>query len=423
MGHPADESRPVGAAEAYRLLFERVDNMVCTLDLEGRFTSINRAGEALTGYTADELVGRLAIEVIAPEHREDAMRQYARRVLGEAGESVEESMLLSRDGTRVPIQIASTRFAHEGAPAGVLAVVHDLTDRLRAAENESRFRGSFEAAASGMALVAPDGSFLEVNASLCEMVGYAADELVERTFQDITHPDDLEADLDNVHRMLRGEITSYQMTKRYFNRSGDIVWVLLSVSLVRAADGAPRYFVSQIQDISEQKRTAERLTELTLRDPLTGLANRVLFADRLSHAVERSRQTRERIAVLFIDLDRFKSVNDNFGHAAGDELLRQAAERMRGAVRPADTVARLGGDEFTVLCEDLNAVNEASWVADRVSAALERPFDLFGSRTTIGVSIGVAVADADDTAEALLDKADAAMYRAKNERRSWKGAA
>jgi PAS domain S-box-containing protein len=282
VGHPADESRPVGAAEAYRLLFERVDNMVCTLDLEGRFTSINRAGEALTGYTADELVGRLAIEVIAPEHREDAMRQYARRVLGEAGESVEESMLLSRDGTRVPIQIASTRFAHEGAPAGVLAVVHDLTDRLRAAENESRFRGSFEAAASGMALVAPDGSFLEVNASLCEMVGYAADELVERTFQDITHPDDLEADLDNVHRMLRGEITSYQMTKRYFNRSGDIVWVLLSVSLVRAADGAPRYFVSQIQDITE--RVAAEAERDRLRDEL-GHAQRLEALGRLAGGV------------------------------------------------------------------------------------------------------------------------------------------
>jgi diguanylate cyclase (GGDEF)-like protein len=195
------------------------------------------------------------------------------------------------------------------------------------------------------------------------------------------------------------------------------------VSLVRDEAGVPLYFVAQIQDISEQRTASEQLKELTLHDALTGLANRVLFADRLSHAVERSRQTRERIAVLFVDLDRFKSVNDNFGHAAGDELLRQAAQRMRSAVRPADTVARLGGDEFTVLCEDLNAVNEASWVADRVSAALERPFDLFGSRTTIGVSIGVAVADADDNAEALLDKADAAMYRAKNERRSWKGAA
>jgi diguanylate cyclase (GGDEF)-like protein len=213
------------------------------------------------------------------------------------------------------------------------------------------------------------------------------------------------------------------MEKRYRHAGGHFLWALLSVSLVWDEAGEPLYFVSQIQDISEQKRTAERLTELTLRDALTGLANRVLFADRLGHAVERSHQTRERIAVLFIDLDRFKSVNDNFGHAAGDELLREAADRMRKAVRPADTVARLGGDEFTVLCEDLTTIGEAACVADRVSAALELPFDLFGSVTSIGVSIGVAVADADDSAETLIDKADAAMYRVKNERRAWKGAA
>ena len=149
----------------------------------------------------------------------------------------------------------------------------------------------------------------------------------------------------------------------------------------------------------------------------------MLFLDRLEHAVERSRRSKERIAVLFIDLDRFKSVNDNFGHAAGDELLRQAAERMRSAARPADTIARIGGDEFTVLCEDLDAVNDAGWVADRLSESLTRPFDLLGVETSIGVSIGIAVADSRDSAETVLARADAAMYRAKNDRREWKGAA
>src|SRR6476620_5912429 len=114
MAAPGDDPRPVGATEAYRLLFERVDNMVCTLDLEGRFTSINRAGEELTGYRADELVGRLAVELIAPEHRDEAMRQYARRLLGEGEERTDESMLQRRDGTQVPIHITSTRFSAEG---------------------------------------------------------------------------------------------------------------------------------------------------------------------------------------------------------------------------------------------------------------------------------------------------------------------
>ena len=168
------------------------------------------------------------------------------------------------------------------------------------------------------------------------------------------------------------------MEKRYRHAAGHYIWVLLSVSIVRDEAGSPLYFVSQIQDISEQKLASERLTDLTLHDPLTGLANRVLFADRLAHAVERSRRSKERIAVLFIDFDRFKNVNDSLGHAAGDELLRQAGERMQRAVRPADTIARFGGDEFTVLCEDLGAVNDAGWVADRLSDTLERPFDLFG---------------------------------------------
>ena len=293
MGLPGDESRLLGAAEAYRLLFERVDNMVCTLDLEGRFTSINRAGERLTGYSADELIGRLAVELIAPEHRDDAVRQFARRLLGEGEENVDESMLLCRDGKHVPIQITSTLFSSDGVPAGVLAVLHDLTDRVLAAEalarsqaavleNESKFRGSFEAAASGMALVAPDGRFLEVNRSLCEIVGYAAEELLELTFQHITHPDDLEADLDYVEQMLRGRIRSYQMTKRYFHKRGQVVWVLLSVSLVRTVDGEPLYFVAQIQDITERV-TAEAERD-RLRDEL-GHAQRLEALGRLAGGV------------------------------------------------------------------------------------------------------------------------------------------
>jgi diguanylate cyclase (GGDEF)-like protein/PAS domain S-box-containing protein len=313
----------------------------------------------------------------------------------------------------------------DGALIELQTVERDITAERQAArelrEAEERFRNAFDQAPIGKALVSPDGRFMRVNSALCRITGYAEADLLATTFQSLTHPDDLAADLERMRQILDGSSESYAIEKRYRHADGHDIWVLLHVSLVRGEHGVPLYFVSQIQDISEQKRAAERLTDLTLRDSLTGLANRVLFADRLGHAVVRARRSRERIAVLFIDLDRFKAVNDSLGHAAGDELLRQAADRMRGAVRPADTIARLGGDEFTVLCEDIGTIEDAAWVANRLSDALERPFDLLGPVTSIGVSIGIAVADAHDSAETVLAKADAAMYRIK--RRRWQGAA
>ena len=433
----ASESAAVAARDALRTVLDATTQYaIIGTDADGLITVFNGGAELMLGYRAHELVGRHRPDLF---HDREELERLAiefgvpvDRVLGHGTRSADTDTrdwtLVRRDGSKVPVSLTITAIRDAGGTlTGYLGIGRDITAERQAARElrnaEERFRNAFDQAPIGKALVSPEGAFIRVNDALCRITGHREADLLATTFQELTHADDLEADLAHVTRLLSGDTESYSMEKRYQHAGGGYVWVLLSVSLVRDEAGVPLYFVAQIQDISEQRTASEQLKELTLHDALTGLANRVLFADRLGHAVERSRQTRERIAVLFIDLDRFKSVNDNFGHAAGDELLRQAAERMRGAVRPADTVARLGGDEFTVLCEDLNAVNEASWVADRVSAALERPFDLFGSRTTIGVSIGVAVADADDNAEALLDEADAAMYRAKNERRSWKGAA
>ncbi len=240
-------------ADAYELLFNHVETMVCTLDLEGRFTSINPAGERLTGYPAVELLGLTALDLIAAERREAAAESFRRRVSGESGSAPDESLLVRRDGSRVPIEVTSTLFAD-----GVLAVVHDVSERKRAQEallqSEQRFRRAFESAAIGMALVDIEGRFLEVNDALCAIVGYTADELAQKTFQEITHPDDLELDLESLQQVLTGSIQAYQMEKRYYHSSGGIVWVLLSVSLVRASDGTPLHFVSQIEDVTQRKR-------------------------------------------------------------------------------------------------------------------------------------------------------------------------
>ena len=249
--------------ELYKVLFDHVDNMVCTLDLKGRFTSVNGAGERLTGFTADELIGRFAVEVIAPEHRDHAVRQFGKRLKVRGELPADESVLLTRDGVRVPIDITSELVLRDGEPVGILGLVRDLSARKLAeealVESEQRFRNAFQFASIGMALVAPDGRFLQVNRSLSDLVGYPAHELCELTFQDITHPDDLDADVGFAQRMLDGEIHTYHMEKRYIHRLGSVVWAQLSVSLVRAADGTPVHFVSQIQDISERKLAEHEL--------------------------------------------------------------------------------------------------------------------------------------------------------------------
>jgi diguanylate cyclase (GGDEF)-like protein/PAS domain S-box-containing protein len=433
----ASEAAAVAARDALTTVLDATTQYaIIGTDADGLITVFNGGAERMLGYAATDLIGRHHPELFHdPEELSARAAEWGVPVDSVLGygtrrrdTDTRDWTLVRSDGVKLPVSLAITAIrAADGTLTGYLGIGRDVTGERQAARElrdaEERFRNAFDQAPIGKALVSPDGRFTRVNGALCTILGYGEEELLETTFQTLTHPDDLDVDLDNMRRMLAGQSESYAMEKRYQHADGHYISALLSVSLVRDEAGAPLYFVSQIQDISEQKQANERLTDLTLHDPLTGLANRVLFADRLEHAVERSRRSKERVAVLFIDFDRFKAVNDSLGHAAGDELLRQASERMRRAVRPADTLARLGGDEFTVLCEDLGAVNDAGWVADRLSDSLERPFDLFGSETTVGVSIGIAVADRHDSAETVLAKADAAMYRTKNDRREWQGAA
>jgi PAS domain S-box-containing protein len=259
------------AGNAYRLLFERAGEMVCLLDLQGRFLAVNQAGEQLTGYPASELVGRFAVELIVPELRGEAVGQFRARLEDGRERPPDETVLIARDGRHVPIEVSSTFFEVDGRPVGVLGLVADRTakedakealrrseERLRGAE--ARFRAFFEFAPIGKAIVAIDGRFLEVNGALCEILGYPKSELVRKTFHELTHPDDLAADLELVRQTLLGERRSYELAKRYLHPLGRVVWTLLSVSLVREADGEPSYFITQIQDITE-RRTAQEAVE------------------------------------------------------------------------------------------------------------------------------------------------------------------
>ena len=274
--------------DPYRLLFEHAGEMACTLDLQGAFTAVNPAGERLTGYSERELIGTLAIDLIASDARDEAVRQFQRRLTTGGVSTADESILVTREGSRVPIEITSTVFTDDsGAPVGVLGLVRDISERRAAATalllSEERFRSAFDHAAIGMALVGLDGRWLQVNESLCRLLRLSRAELLRKTFQDVTHPDDLAADLAFERQLLAGEIHSYQMEKRFFDRDSGVVWVLLSVSLVRAEDGSPGYLISQIQDITERRSAQlalERSTaQLAEAQQLAQLGNWELHAN------------------------------------------------------------------------------------------------------------------------------------------------
>ncbi len=288
-------------------------------------------------------------------------------------------------------------------------------ERLRAAEE--RFRLAFEHAPIGIALVSPDGNFMRVNAALCALTGYANDELVKKTFQEITYPDDLDLDLEYVRQMLAGERREYTMEKRYFHRDGHVVWVQLSVALVRDSENKPLHFISQIQDISERKQLEERLVFLADHDEMTGLANRRRFREELERAVAFAERYGHPAAMLLLDLDNFKAVNDSFGHHVGDRLLVAVAERLGARLRRTDVVGRLGGDEFAALLPQAE-MGQAVRVAEEVlDAVITAAYALDGHVVTASASIGVALfrpglgIDSED----FQIRADVAMYTAKRE--------
>src|SRR5229473_641807 len=216
-------------------------------------------------------------------------------------------------------------------------------------ETEAHFRNAFDYAAIGMALVSPQGAWLRVNRSLCELVGYSEEELLRSNFQGITHADDVGNDLANLYRLIQGETPTCQVEKRYVHRFGQIVWALNSVSLVRDSDDQPAHFIFQIQDITERKRAEAALQSLSLVDELTGLYNRRGFLAVTEQHLAAIRRNEKVPVVLYADLDGLKEINDSLGHHEGDRALVKAAEIFKDTFRSSDILARLGGDEFVVL--------------------------------------------------------------------------
>ena len=408
---------------AVQALLANSSDLVLSLDAAGVVLLASPTSERVLGRPPAELVGRPLTELTHPEdaHLVLALRAPASGVrLGRS--STAEVRLRHQDGSWRWVDASAVDAGADDGPDQVVLACADIEVRKRTevalALADDRFRSAFQDAPIGMALTDTSGRFVQVNQALAQLLGRDPTDLLERSIQDVTPPDDRSRAELQRQSLLHGGVTRHRNETRFVHADGSVVGVLHSASLVAGDEGGARHLIDHIEDITERKAFESQLRHQALHDPLTGLPNRALLTDRLDRALRASVRSRQSLAVLFLDLDHFKVVNDSLGHQAGDEVLIAVARRLESVLRPGDTVARCGGDEFVVLCEECDA-DEATSAAARISDVLRAPVSVLGNELTITTSIGIALAPPGGaTADELLRDADAAMYSAKERGRA-----
>jgi diguanylate cyclase (GGDEF)-like protein/PAS domain S-box-containing protein len=332
-----------------------------------------------------------------------------------------------------PLCVQQHPSPHPAVIAGGVAVILDSSPPAQSSpgtppageapaggHSRERFELVFQRAPIGTGLIDQEGRWVLVNQALCEITGYTSNELIGQRFADITHPEDANNDTARRQQLLDGEITTFQTEKRYFNAAGEKMSALLSISLVRDRQDAPLHFIVQMQDISERKHLEEHLRHLADHDPLTGLRNRRLFEHDLKLQIGRCQRYDEQAALLVIDLDGFKQVNDRHGHKVGDDALKAVARTLTRRLRATDLVARLGGDEFAVLLPHMDLQGAEIVTKDLMRVIETCAVDAGDAVVHLAGSVGFTLIDSstlhDDQALIAADKAMYAVKRARSVR-------
>lgn len=402
----------------FRDLFENANDLIYTHDLDGNFTSLNRAGELVSGYTREELLRMNYVDIVAPEFREAASGMKPRRSESDKP-TMYEIEIVAKDGRSVTLEVSTRMMYADGVPVGVQGLGRDITQKRIAEEKiletVSLFSSTFESTADGMVVMSLDRQIVTYNKKfrdmweLPERIEHSkdADDMIAHLCDQLQEPELFIADLDKLYNdpLLATNTLVRLKDGRIYER----------YSQPQLTDGAPVGRVCCFRDITERTLAEERLRYYALHDPLTELPNRAAFMNHLRDAVAKSERSEyAQFAVLFLDLDRFKVINDSLGHTIGDKLLVAIAEKLSSCVRPGDVVARLGGDEFTILLQRSSDPMEVSRVAERLQTKISEPFKLDNYEVFTTASIGIVLSgQIHRTPEDFLRDADAAMYRAK----------
>ena len=415
------------AEEARSRLASIVENSTDAIDskmLDGTIVTLNPSAEKLYGYSTEEIKGD-NVSILTPPDRIEEMKEMLERV--GRGETVSEyeTERVSKDGRRIPLSLTIAAVRDQaGNIVGASAIARDISERKQGEEalqvSEEKYRTIVDTANEGVWLLDPRAKTTYVNRRMTEMIGYAKEEMLDRSLFDFMDDEAREEAQRNLERRQQGIKEDHDF--RFRHKDGSDLWAIVSTSPWLDASGNYLGALGMLTDITERKRIEEQLAHQALHDPLTDLPNRALFMDRLDHALARATRNKEPVEVLVMDLDNFKVVNDSLGHQAGDRLLVSVAERLRTCLRTNDTVARFSGDEFAILVEGTLGAGYPVRVAERIAQELQAPFVVEGQEVFVNTTIGIALSGtssiAGDSPEKLMRKADIAMYEAKRKGKS-----
>ncbi len=409
----------LAASEAqFRAFFEQAAVGVAQIETAtGRLLRINRRYAEMLGYTVQEMLGRSFHDITHGDDRAETLHQMQRLLAGEIRAFSQEKRYCCKDGTVVWVALnVSPMWAAGETPHTHLAVAQDITERKQSEaalrNSENRYRTIVETAQEGIWQIDAESKTTFVNQKMAEMLGYTVEEMQGCSLLAFMDDEGREMVAQNVERRRQGIAEQHEF--KFLRKPGGVVWTLLSTLPLFDSAGTYAGAFAMVTDISDRKQSENQLQHMAQHDALTGLPNRSLLIDRLNQAIARARWNKRIVALLFVDLDRFKTINDTLGHEAGDLLLQQLASRFQQHVREGDTVARFGGDEFVILLADVANEGDIRSITKKVLEALEPAFEIAERVLYITASIGVSLYPNDgEHATALLKNADIAMYRAK----------
>jgi diguanylate cyclase (GGDEF)-like protein/PAS domain S-box-containing protein len=415
------------AEDRFRNIVDTIDGIVWEYDMNSnQFTYVSSQSERLLGYSdADWKTSGFWLRTMHPDDQLRVADYYHKCV--EAGQERYETeyRTIAKDGRIIWVRFLASVVKEEDSPRWLRGLMIDITERREtektARETESRFRTMFMSAPVGMLLVdLKTTNLLEINPAYTKIVGRSVAEIKKIGWQKITHPDDLAENTHNLKLLQEGKTDHFKMTKRFIKPDSSVVWAELTVNVIESqSDHVNSKYLAMLEDVTERKNFEEKIWQQANFDFLTGLPNRSMLQDRLSETIKRTRRDGKEFAILLIDLDEFKDVNDTLGHDTGDKLLIDASTRIQRCVRESDTVVRHGGDEFIIILSELSYLTGVGTVAQNIIKTLAEPFHLGQDTAYISASIGITLYPKDGSESVdLIKNADQAMYAAKKSGRN-----